>query len=44
MSGTIGQFHVADRHTDYMIPAELFDTTVKAFGHCEGLSKQILLK
>lgn len=39
MDGTVGQFHVANKHTDYMIPAELFDTTIKAFGHCEGASK-----
>lgn len=39
MDGTVGQFHVADKHTDYMIPNELFDTTIKAFGHCEDASK-----
>lgn len=39
MEGTVGQFHVANKHTDYMIPAELFDITITAFGHCEGASK-----
>lgn len=38
MEGTVGQFHVADKHTDYMIPSELFETSIKAFGHCENLS------
>lgn len=41
MEGTIGQFHVADKHTDYMIPSELFETTIKAFGHCEDASKSM---
>lgn len=40
MEGTVGQFHVADKHTDYMIPSELFDETIKAFGHCEDASKK----
>lgn len=39
MEGTASQFHVADKHTEYMIPPELFDTTIKAFGHCEDASK-----
>lgn len=38
IEGTVGQFHVADKHTDYMIPNELFETTIKAFGHCESIS------
>lgn len=44
MEGTVGQFHVADKHTDYMIPSELFDETIKAFGHCEDASKLLLLR
>lgn len=43
IDGTVGQFHVAGQHTDYMIPHELFQTTIKAFGHCEGLSNWIYL-
>ncbi|XP_031634704.1 general odorant-binding protein 72-like [Contarinia nasturtii] len=38
MEGSVAQFHVAGKHTDYMIPQELFETTIKAFGHCEGLT------
>lgn len=43
IDGTVGQFHVAGQHTDYMIPHELYQTTIKAFGHCEGLSNSIFL-
>lgn len=42
IEGTVGQFHVAGQHTDYMIPNELYDTTIKAFGHCETISTNIL--
>lgn len=38
MEGTVGQFHVAGKHTDYMIPNDFFETTIKAFGHCENMS------
>lgn len=41
IEGTVGQFHVAGKHTDYMIPNELYDTTIKAFGHCETISTNI---
>lgn len=44
MEGTKGQFHVADQHTDYMIPNELFQTTIKAFGHCEGISEWMFFR
>lgn len=39
MEGVVPQFHVANRHTEYMIPPELFETTIKAFGHCEDAGK-----
>lgn len=39
IDGVVGQFHVAGQHTDYIIPNELYDTTIKAFGHCESISK-----
>lgn len=38
IEGTVGQFHVAGQHTDYIIPQELYQTTIKAFGHCETIS------
>lgn len=38
IDGTVGQFHVAGKHTDYIIPIELYETTIKAFGHCESIS------
>nr|AHW83256.1 odorant binding protein OBP18 [Sitodiplosis mosellana] len=38
MEGVVGQFHVAEKHTDYIIPNELFESTIKAFGHCENLT------
>lgn len=41
LDGVVGQFHVAEKHTEYMIPTELFEMTIRAFDHCQDISKWI---